>query len=99
MKNWVLREHVRKKEERMFPAARNLLDGRRADELGRQIEELKGQSEPGRPARNNPARPTQATGKRRKLIQIIQRLHSRDQSFTHQNGSATDVELSRVVHQ
>jgi hemerythrin superfamily protein len=40
----VVQEHVRKEEDRIFPAARNLLDEARAEELGRRIEEMKQQS-------------------------------------------------------
>jgi hemerythrin superfamily protein len=39
----VVQEHVRKEEDRIFPAARNLLDDARAEELGRRIEEMKQQ--------------------------------------------------------
>ena len=39
----VVQEHVRKEEDRIFPAARNLLDEARAEELGRRIEEMKQQ--------------------------------------------------------
>jgi iron-sulfur cluster repair protein YtfE (RIC family) len=37
----VVQEHVRKEEEKMFPAARKELDESRAEELGRQILEMK----------------------------------------------------------
>jgi alcohol dehydrogenase len=37
----VVQEHVRKEEDRMFPAARQELDQSRAEELGRQIIEMK----------------------------------------------------------
>ena len=37
----VLLEYVRKEENKMFPAARKELDDSRAEQLGRQIEELK----------------------------------------------------------
>jgi alcohol dehydrogenase len=37
----VVHEHVRKEEDRMFPAARQELDQSRAEELGRQIIEMK----------------------------------------------------------
>ena len=39
----VVQEHVRKEEDRIFPAARYLLDEARAEELGRRIEEMKQQ--------------------------------------------------------
>ena len=48
----VVEEHVRKEENRIFPAARNLFDEVRAEELGRRIEEMKQQ----------PSRSTSATG-------------------------------------
>jgi hemerythrin superfamily protein len=48
----VVEEHVRKEENRIFPAARNLFDEARAEELGRRIEEMKQQ----------PSRSTSATG-------------------------------------
>jgi iron-sulfur cluster repair protein YtfE (RIC family) len=37
----LVQQHVYNEENKMFPAARKLLDERRAEELGRQIEELK----------------------------------------------------------
>ena len=37
----VINEHVNKEENRMFPAARREIDERRAEELGRQIQQLK----------------------------------------------------------
>jgi len=37
----LLQQHVYSEENKMFPAARKVLDERRAEELGRQIEELK----------------------------------------------------------
>ena len=47
----VVQEHVCKEEDRMFPVARNLLDEARAEDLGRQIQEIKQQHGPGGPAR------------------------------------------------
>jgi hemerythrin-like domain-containing protein len=37
----LVQRHINIEENKMFPAARKLLDNRRAEELGRQIEELK----------------------------------------------------------
>ncbi len=42
----VVQEHVRKEEDKMFPAARKELDESRAEELGRQIIEIKQQKSP-----------------------------------------------------
>ncbi|MBV9203767.1 MAG: hemerythrin domain-containing protein [Alphaproteobacteria bacterium] len=39
----VVQEHVRQEEDRIFPAARNLLDSARAKELGRRMEAMKQQ--------------------------------------------------------
>jgi hemerythrin superfamily protein len=43
----LVREHVRKEEDRIFPAARNLLDEARAEDLARQIEQMKRGPGPG----------------------------------------------------
>ena len=37
----LVQQHIYSEENKMFPAARKVLDERRAEELGRQIEELK----------------------------------------------------------
>jgi len=39
----LVQQHINGEENKMFPAARKVLDERRAEELGRQIEELKQQ--------------------------------------------------------
>jgi iron-sulfur cluster repair protein YtfE (RIC family) len=44
----VVQEHVRKEEDKMFPAARKELDESRAEELGRQILEMKREKSPDR---------------------------------------------------
>jgi len=44
----VVQEHVHKEEDKMFPAARKELDESRAEELGRQILEMKREKSPDR---------------------------------------------------
>ena len=44
----LVQQHIDIEENKMFPAARKLLDNRRAEELGRQIEELKQKRAPDR---------------------------------------------------